>query len=52
MASKFQIPIAFKSDPRGLKDAENAVNGFGNTLQGIGALVGLAFPIVAIGNFV
>ena len=52
MASKFQIPIAFKSDPRGLKDAENAVNGFGNTLKGIGALVGGAFAIGAIGNFV
>jgi hypothetical protein len=51
MASKFQIPIAFKSDPRGLKDAESAVSGFGKKLAGIGALVAGAFAIRGIANF-
>lgn len=51
MASKFQIPIAFKSDPRGLKEAESAVSGFGKKLLGIGALVGGAFAIRGIANF-
>ena len=39
MASKFQIPIAFKSDPRGIQQAESALSGFGNKLLGVGALV-------------
>jgi hypothetical protein len=51
MASKFQIPIAFKSDPRGLKEAESAVSGFGKKLAGIGALVGAAFAIRGLVNF-
>jgi hypothetical protein len=51
MASKFQIPIAFKSDPRGLQQAESALGGFGKKLLGIGALVGGAFAIRGIANF-
>jgi len=51
MASKFQIPIAFKSDPRGLKEAEGALAGFGKKLAGIGAAVAGAFAVRAIFNF-
>jgi hypothetical protein len=51
MASKFQIPIAFKSDPRGLQQAESAIGGFGKKLAGIGALVAGAFAVRAIFNF-
>jgi hypothetical protein len=51
MASKFQIPIAFKSDPRGLKEAEGALAGFGKKLAGIGAAVAGAFAVRAVFNF-
>lgn len=51
MASKFQIPIAFKSDPRGLKEAEGALSGFGSKLAGIGAAVASAFAVRAVFNF-
>jgi hypothetical protein len=51
MASKFQIPIAFKSDPRGIKEAEGALDGFGKRLGGIALAVGAAFSFRAIGNF-
>lgn len=51
MASKFQIPIAFKSDPRGLKEAESALGGFGKKLAGIGAAVAGAFAVRAVFNF-
>ena len=51
MASKFQIPIAFKSDPRGLKEAESALSGFGSKLAGIGAAVAGAFAVRAVFNF-
>jgi hypothetical protein len=51
MASKFQIPIAFKSDPRGLKEAEGALAGFGKKLAGIGVAVAGAFAIGAVFRF-
>ena len=51
MASKFQIPIAFKSDPRGIQQAESALSGFGKKLLGVGALVAGAFAIRGIVNF-
>jgi hypothetical protein len=51
MASKFQIPIAFKSDPRGLQQAEGALAGFGKKLAGIGAAVAGAFAVRAVFNF-
>jgi hypothetical protein len=51
MASKFQIPIAFKSDPRGLQQAEGALAGFGRKLAGIGAAVAGAFAVRAVFRF-
>ena len=51
MASKFQIPIAFKSDPRGIKEAESALGGFGKKLAGIGVAVAGAFAIRGLVNF-
>jgi hypothetical protein len=51
MASKFQIPIAFKSDPRGLQQAQGALAGFGKKLAGIGAAVAAAFAVRAVFNF-
>jgi hypothetical protein len=51
MASKFQIPLAFKSDPRGIKEAEGALAGFGKKLAGIGAAVAGAFAIGAVFRF-
>ena len=51
MASKFQIPIAFKSDPRGIKEAEGALAGFGKKLAGIGVAVAGAFAIGAVFRF-
>jgi hypothetical protein len=51
MASKFQIPIAFKSDPRGIKEAQGALEGFGKRLAGIGAAVAGAFAVRAVFNF-
>jgi hypothetical protein len=51
MASKFQIPIAFKSDPRGIKEAESALSGFGKKLAGIGVAVAGAFAINKIVDF-
>jgi hypothetical protein len=51
MASKFQIPVAFKSDPRGLQQAEGALAGFGKKLAGIGAAVAGAFAVRAVFRF-
>jgi hypothetical protein len=51
MASKFQIPIAFKSDPRGIQEAQGALQGFGSKLAGIGAAVASAFAVRAVFNF-
>jgi hypothetical protein len=51
MASKFQIPIAFKSDPRGIKEAESALSGFGKKLAGIGVAVAGAFAVNKIVDF-
>jgi hypothetical protein len=51
MASKFQIPIAFKSDPRGIKEAQGALEGFGKKLLGIGAAVAGAFAVRAVFRF-
>jgi hypothetical protein len=53
MAAKgITLPIIFKADDKGLKDASSALDGFGKTLKGIGGLVAGAFTIGAIGNFV
>jgi hypothetical protein len=51
MASKFQIPLAFKSDPRGIQEAQNALSGFSSKLGGIAAGIGAAFSVGAIFNF-
>jgi hypothetical protein len=51
MASKFQIPIAFKSDPRGIKEAQGALEGFGKKLAGIGVAVAGAFAVRGLFNF-
>jgi hypothetical protein len=51
MASKFQIPLAFKSDPRGIQEAESALSGFGKKLLGIGVAVAGAFAVGAIFRF-
>jgi hypothetical protein len=51
MASKFQIPIAFKSDPRGIKEAESALGGFGKKLAGIGLAVAGAFAVGSVFRF-
>lgn len=53
MAAKgITLPIIFKADDKGIKDASSALAGFGKTLKGIGGLVAGAFTIGAIGNFV
>jgi hypothetical protein len=51
MASKFQIPLAFKSDPRGIQEAESALSGFGKKLLGIGVAVAGAFAVGAVFRF-
>ena len=52
MASKgITLPIIYKSDDTGLKNAGKSLDGFGKKLAGIAALVGAAFSIRAIGNF-
>jgi phage-related protein len=45
------LPIVSKFDPTGLKQAEGAIKGFGSSLAKIGAAVGAAFAVRAIGNF-
>jgi hypothetical protein len=53
MAAKgITVPIIFKADDKGIKDASGALDGFGKTLKGIGGLVAGAFTIGAIGSFV
>lgn len=37
------LPVVFKSDPKGLTDAQNSLDGFGKTLGGIGVAAGVAF---------
>jgi phage-related protein len=52
MASKgITLPIIYKSDDTGLKNAGKSLDGFGKKLAGIAALVGAAFSVRAIGNF-
>lgn len=43
MASKYQIPIVFKSDKKGVKDAEDALTSLGNFAKGAGVAIGAAF---------
>lgn len=53
MAAKgITLPIVFKADDKGIKDASSALDGFGKTLKGIGGLVAGAFTIGAISSFV
>jgi phage-related protein len=42
------LPVVFKSDPKGLTDAENSLSGFGKTLGGIGAAAGAAFAAASV----
>lgn len=48
---KFVIPIAYKSDKQGLKQAENDLDGFSKSLLKVGGLVAAAFSIGAIVDF-
>jgi phage-related protein len=53
MAAKgITLPIIFKADDKGIKDASSALQGFGKSLKGIGGLVAGAFTIGAISSFV
>jgi hypothetical protein len=45
------LPILYKSDKSGLDQAEGALAGFKKSVLGIGAAIGAAFSVVAIGNF-
>jgi len=45
------LPILYKSDKAGLDQAEGALAGFKKSVLGIGAAIGAAFSVVAIGNF-
>jgi phage-related protein len=45
------LPILYKSDKTGLDQAEGALAGFKKNVLGIGAAIGAAFSVVAIGNF-
>lgn len=43
MATKYQIPIIFKSDKKGIKDAEDGLAAFGKFAAGVGVALGAAF---------
>lgn len=45
------LPILYKSDKSGLDQAEGALAGFKKSVLGIGAAIGAAFSVAAIGNF-
>lgn len=45
------LPIVSKFDPTGIKQAQNALSGFGKSLLSVGALVAGAFAIRGIVNF-
>ena len=52
MAAKgITLPIVYKSDDSGLKQAEKSLEGFGKTLAGIGAAIAGAFAIGKITSF-
>lgn len=52
MAAKgITLPIIFKADDKGIKDASGALDGFGKKLGGIAAGIAAAFSIRAISNF-
>jgi hypothetical protein len=53
MASKgITLPIIYKSDDTGLKNAGKSLDGFGKKLGGIALAITAAFSVRAIGNFV
>jgi hypothetical protein len=52
MAKEMYIPIAFKSDPRGLKQAENSLKNFGKVAGAVGLAITAAFSIDAIASWV
>lgn len=43
------LPIIYKDDPKGLRDAEANLDKFGGTLKGIGVAAGVAFAAVSAG---
>jgi len=45
------LPIVYKANLDGLKQAEGALSGFGKKLAGVAAAIGAAFSIRAITNF-
>ncbi len=49
--SSIDIPVVSKFDPTGIKQAPNALGGFGKVVAGIGAIVVGAFAIRSIANF-
>ena len=49
--SSIDIPVVSKFDPTGIKQAQNALSGFGKSLLSVGALVAGAFAIRGIVNF-
>jgi phage-related protein len=52
MAAKgITLPIIFKADDKGIKDATGALDGFGKKLGGIAAGIAAAFSIRAVTNF-
>jgi phage-related protein len=52
MAAKgITLPIIFKADDKGIKDATGALDGFGKKLAGIAAGIAAAFSIRAISSF-
>jgi hypothetical protein len=51
MSGSINIPVVSKFDPTGIKQAQNALGGFGKSLLSVGALVAGAFAIRGIANF-
>lgn len=52
MAAKgITLPIIYKSDDSGLKQAQKSLDGFGKTIAGIGAAIAGAFAINKISDF-
>ena len=45
------LPIVYKSDPKGLRNAQKQLGGFGKQVAKIGGLLAGAFSVRAIGNF-
>lgn len=51
MSGSVDIPVVSKFDPKGVKQAQNAIQGFANSLVGIGATIAGAFAVGQVVNF-